>query len=186
MSVEGLTENPSFDETYTPAHEDVIEPVEVDHDEDHEDEGHSASEREANRNRNTRLIRRVSAKAEEVLNASEGARTVAANLVGSSTDLADLTASIMTPGRSNMQPWNDLQKLAEDDPFEAAVTASDFGTARIKRVWALLDSMGLVDTKGLPANQSKAAVQLARTVHQLDMDDVRSDLDEVVELLKRS
>ena len=133
-----------------------------------------------------RLIRRVAAKAAEVAAADKSTLDVASHLLGCENELADLTASIMTADRSSTQVLTDLDRISNADPFEAAVIAGDLGTNRMKRIWALLASMGLAPGSDLPASSAKASITVAKTVHGLDMDGLRKDLEDVVALLKKA
>lgn len=159
---------------------------------DGDDEGadgqgsNGAGSRAAVRASTNRLVRRVAAKAAEVASTKSETRGVAATLLGVEDNLVDLTAAIMTSGRSTLQPFQDLTKIAEADPFEAAIVAGALDATRRKRVWGLLEALGLVPDSDLPASSAKAGVNIARTVHQQNLDDINEDLVDVVELLKKA
>lgn len=155
-------------------------------DEADEQAGAASKATRPSRANTNRLIRRVAAKAAEVAAADRSTLDVASHLLGCENELTDLTASIMTADRSSTQVLTDLDKIANADMFEAAVIAGELGTNRMKRIWALLASMGLAPGSDLPASSAKASITVAKTVHGLDMDGLRKDLEDVVALLKKA
>lgn len=149
--------------------------------------GTSAGARGASKaSSNRALIRRVASKAGEVASADPSVRSIAASLLGVGEDLADMTTAIMTSGREVLNPFRDLKKIAEADPFDSPVIAGALETAARRRVWLLLDSLGLTSGADLPVSTSKAGVLVARTVHGLNLDDIQDELDEVEKLLKKA
>ncbi len=140
----------------------------------------------SNRAHTNRLVRRVAAKAADVVAAEQSTRDVASHLLGCDNDLADLTAAIMTADRSSTQVLGDLDKISTSDVFEASVVAGELGPQRMKRIWSLLASMGLAPSSDLPASSAKASIVVAKTVHGLNMADLRKDLEDVVTLLKKA
>lgn len=132
-----------------------------------------------------RLVRKVAAKAGEVAAAPAPVRMLAASLLGCKDDVTELTTSIVLDGRTALRPIQDLKKIADADPFEAAVVAGALETARRRKVWNLLDALGFGTDGDLPVSSSKAGVTVARTVHSLDMADIEAEMVDVIELLQR-
>lgn len=183
----GYTPDEESADADVPADLDVDQnDLDLGHDDDSDENGTAApGSRAAARATTNRLVRRVATKAAEVNAAPASVRGVAATLLGVNDDLVELTTAIMTGGRTTLQPVQDLTRISEADPFEAAVVAGALDNVRRKRVWALLDSLGLATGSELPASSSKAGVTVARTVHALNLDDIKDDLGDVESLLKK-
>lgn len=140
----------------------------------------------ASKGSNRALIRRVVNKAEEVINADARTRSVASHLLGCSDDMASLVTAIMTAERGVTRVVNDLNLIAESNPFEASVHAGALGRDRMKKVWSLLGVLGLASDSDLPTANSKAAIALAQTIHTVNLDEVHSEIETVTALLKKS
>lgn len=134
---------------------------------------------------NRALIRRVTNKAGELLDAPAERRATLARLLGSDTGVADLTYAVMTADRSAMAPVTDLTAIAEADQFAAGIVATAMGRTRMKAVWALLITLGADIPASVPASDAKAAMALAPAVHKLPQS-VRDELAEVVALARKS
>ena len=134
------------------------------------------------------LFRRVAVKTIEVQDATDTVRALAAAQLGSSEDVVELVASIMAAGRVANSPLADIQAITDgikDDPWGVAVTATSMGRTRLKALWTLLHTLGVVGTPVPPASDAKAGVAAVKAVHTLT-DDHQLDLLASGELLKRS
>lgn len=133
-------------------------------------------------------FRRVAVKALEVDAASATTRAVAAVLTGSTEDVADLTAAIMTAPRGAAAALADLDEVIEalaTRPWEAGVIAASMDRARLKAVWGLLHALEAVDTPAPPARADKAGLGVVRAANELG-DEQKAELVTAAELLKRS
>ncbi|MCC3299453.1 hypothetical protein [Arthrobacter caoxuetaonis] len=133
-------------------------------------------------------FRRVAAKALEVNEASATTRAVAAVLTGSTEDVADLTAAIMTAPRGAAAALADLDEVIDalaTRPWEAGVIAASMDRTRLKAVWGLLHALEAVDTPAPPARADKAGLGVVRAANELG-DEQKAELVTAAELLKRS
>lgn len=132
--------------------------------------------------------RRVAAKALEVWEANDSTRVLAAALTGSSEDVADLTAAIMTAPRGSAAALTDLEEVLEaleSAPWEAGVIASALDRSRLKAVWAVLHALEAVDTAAPPARADKASLGVVRAANNLRPEQ-KAELGTAAALLKRS
>lgn len=167
--------------------------LEDQHDEDTDSDegaaGESAAVKARNQAKANRVVfRRVAAKALEVQDASEDTRALAASLVGSSDDVVELAAAIMTAPRGAAAALTDIEELSAalvDAPWEAGITATSMGRPRLRGVWSLLHTLGAVGTPTAPASDAKAANAVLKALHGLG-DDSKTELAAAGALLKRS
>lgn len=132
-------------------------------------------------------IRRILTKGEQVRKADKATTEAAAAVLSTSTDTIDLTTAIMTADRATSRVFADYTKIAEADPFEAAVVAIDLGLPRLRAVHSLLAALGSTSAATLPASEAKAGMALARQVHDLRSDTaVAHKIEKVITLLKKS
>lgn len=132
--------------------------------------------------------RRVAAKALEVAGAADATRVLAAALTGSTEDIAELTAAIMTAPRGSAAALTDLEEVLdalESRPWEAGVIASALERGRLKAVWAVLFALEAVDTATLPARADKASLGVVTAAHSLSAAQ-KAELGTAAVLLKRS
>ncbi|MCU6479109.1 hypothetical protein [Arthrobacter sp. A2-55] len=133
-------------------------------------------------------FRRVAAKALEVQEASATSRTLAASVLGSTDDVADLAASIMLAPRGSSTPLSDVDEIAtalQDAPWEAGVIATALERGRLKAVWTLLHALGVIDGSTPPPAAAKAGMTIVKGVNALT-EDHKIELLATAELLKRS
>lgn len=134
---------------------------------------------------NKALIRRVALKAQELLDAPTKHIAVAAHLLGSSVELPDLTTAIMTAPRSALNPLLDVKELGTMSPLEAGINVVAMGRPRIRGVWGLLASAGVVSKASLPAADAKAAMAIVTAVDGLN-DDALATFEGAAQLLRKS
>lgn len=150
--------------------------------------GNGAAKAKNQAKSNRALFRRVAAKALEVQSASDDTRALAASLLGSSDDVVDLTAAIMTAPRSATAALTDIEELSAaliDAPWEAGITATSMGRPRLRAVWSLLHTLGTVGTPAAPASDAKAANAVLKALNGLGADS-KTELTAAGDLLKRS
>lgn len=155
-------------------------------DDSHEDDDANEGSSGRAKTNNRPLIRRVAVKSQEVIDAPEKTRKVAAHVLGCPDDMPSLVTAIMTADRGTAQVFNDINTVAEADMFEAAVAAGALGRDRMKRVWSMLGLLGLVKSSNLNASNSKAAIEVAKAIHKNDLDEVRGEIESVLNLLKKA
>jgi hypothetical protein len=134
------------------------------------------------------VFRRVAAKTIEVQDATDTVRALAAAQLGSSADVVELVASIMSATRSSTSPLTDIETIQEaitNEPWAVGITATALGRARLKSIWTLLHTLGTVGTPAPPASDAKAGLAVAKAVNGLT-DDNQLELLASGELLKRS
>lgn len=137
---------------------------------------------------NRAAYRRGAAKALEIHSASPLARTVLAELAGTTEDTVELTASLLGAGRGLAQPLEDIDELATaivENPLAAGVTAVAWGPARLKGVWGVLFAVGELDTSRIPAADVKAVMAILEPVGSLS-DKIRDALHEANALSARN
>ena len=157
-------------------------------DDDAAEAGTGAAKAKNQAKSNRALFRRVAAKALEVQSASDDTRALAASLLGSSDDVVDLTAAIMTAPRSATAALTDIEELSAaliDAPWEAGITATSMGRPRLRAVWSLLHTLGAVGTPAAPASDAKAANAVLKALNGLGADS-KTELTAAGDLLKRS
>lgn len=146
-----------------------------------------ASRRAKSQRGNRALIRRVAAKAKELSQAPAAHRELLAELLGVPTDLAELTATVMTDDGSSLRAVRDLiaiRDAMDADPLSGALAIAELGRPRIRAVWSLLSTNGVDLPRTVPASDAKASIAMARKVNDLD-DRVLADLAAVGELARR-
>lgn len=153
---------------------------------DDTDKNESTSKGSTSRGISRAQIRRIAAKAEDIIDADSRIVDIAAHLVGApSTGVADLTTAIMSASRSASQPISDLNAIAEADPMEAGILATALGRPRLKAVWALLAALNAGPKGNMPTADTKAALAAAKAVFALD-DIAKAELETVAALLKKN
>lgn len=157
---------------------------EADEDETAESGATASSARPAARAITRAQVRRIVAKTLEVAEAPEDTRKVASALLGCTSAVADLSASIVLAKRGVLAPVTDVKALAAADPLEAGIDAATMGRDRIKAMWTLLTALGALKSD-LPASDPKAALALVKTIHTLD-EMTNLALDEAVALVKKA
>lgn len=183
---------PETEDTY-PAPAAAPEPENDDLDGDEADEAEGADSgtgkvRTAKPASSKGAYRRVAAKALEVWEANDSTRVLAAALTGSTEDVADLTAAIMTAPRGSAGALTDLEEVLEaleSAPWEAGVIASALDRSRLKSVWAVLYALEAVDTATPPARADKASLGVVRAANSLRPEQ-KAELSTAAVLLKRS
>lgn len=133
------------------------------------------------------LIRRVANKAQELSQAPEDRVETLAGLLGTTTDLSELTVAVMTAPTSALTAVRDLTSAHEaikENPFAAGLTIAELGRPRIKAVWSLLGNLGVSLPKTMPASDAKAALTLAEKVNWLDPATLE-ELSQVVALSRK-
>lgn len=134
------------------------------------------------------LFRRVAAKTIEVQSATDTVRALAAAQLGSSDEVVELVASIMSAPRVTNSPLGDIESIQEaitNEPWAVGITATALGRARLKAIWTLLHTLGAVGTPAPPASDAKAGLAVAKAVNGLT-DENQLELIASGELLKRS
>lgn len=137
---------------------------------------------------NRAFIRKIAAKALEIETSADSVKSMAAALLGSGEDTVELTAAVMTAGRTAAQPLADITEVLEalaDEPWSAGIIAAAMDAGRQKAVWSVLQSRGTAGSTALPKAVAKAATSIVKAIHGLDEDD-KSALAAAGELLKRS
>lgn len=152
---------------------------------DETDEAETAAGPAKAKSNNKALIRRVALKAQELLDAPTAHIAVAAHLMGSSTELPELTTAIMTASRASLNPLNDVKELTEVSPLEAGISVVAMGRPRIRGLWNLLASAGVVSRNSLPPADAKAAMAIVTALTELD-DSTRDTFDGAAKLLRKS
>jgi hypothetical protein len=134
---------------------------------------------------NKALIRRVANKATELTGAPKARKETLASMLGCSTELSDLTFTVMTADRSALAPAADLNAIAAEDPYSASVVALSQGKTRLRGVWGLLTTLNADVPATIPASDAKAAVAVAKAIGKLP-DSARDELAKVVALGRKS
>lgn len=185
-----LDELPELDESYdgTAAEEAETDIDDLDNEAGDTAESGAGRARAAKPASSKASFRRVAAKALEVNEASETTRAIAAVLAGSTDDVADLTAAIMTAPRSAAAALADLDEVVDalaTRPWEAGVIAASMDRSRLKAVWGLLHALEAVDAATPPARADKAGLGVVRAANDLG-EEQKAELITAAELLKRS
>lgn len=129
--------------------------------------------------------RRIASKAVEVSKADGAVVAVAAQLLGTSEDVVDVTVAINHADRSVSRPVADLSSIVEADPMEAGIIAATLERSRLRAVWNLLAALGVHNGSALNEADAKAALRVAKAVIDISSDQ-RALLDDAVALLRRS
>lgn len=134
---------------------------------------------------NKALIRRVANKAAELATAPDARKATLAAMLGCTTELSDLTYTVMSSDRSAMAAAADLTAIAEEDNYSAALVATAMGRPRMRAVWALLLTLkaGLPGT--VPPSDVKAAIALAKACATLPST-TKDELSKVTALARKS
>lgn len=127
------------------------------------------------------LVRRVATKSVDLAAAAPRERELLASLLGSGTEIVELTVAVMTAPRGALSVLGDVKDLAEAGEAERAVLALTMGKPRMKTLWSVLADLGVV-SGGIPASDAKAALALSRA----DLnDDARARVERVATLARR-
>lgn len=180
---------PSLDE---PAAAPVLAPVpplesnDEDSWDDSDESGTGSAKAKNAAKSNRTLIRRTAAKAVEIHQAPEIRRELAAALLGSGSDTAELTVAVMTAGRASGSALADITEIRtaiEENPMAAGVLTLSLGKAGLKGVWTILHTLGAVG-KAMNASEAKAAMEAGAAIGKLDAGQL-AELDAAGELIKR-
>lgn len=155
---------------------------------DEASEGAGAGKGKAAAKPSRSLFRRVAAKTIEVQEATVTVRALAAAQVGGADDVVELVASIMSATRGSASPLTDIEAIQDgivSEPWGVGITATSMGRVRLKAIWTLLHTMGIVGTPAPPASDAKAGLAVVKAVNDLT-DDHKLELVASGELLKRS
>lgn len=155
---------------------------------DEASEGAGAGKGKAAAKPSRSLFRRVAAKTIEVQEATGTVRALAAAQVGGADDVVELVASIMSATRGSASPLTDIETIQDgivSEPWGVGITATSMGRVRLKAIWTLLHTMGIVGTPAPPASDAKAGLAVVKAVNDLT-DDHKLELLASGELLKRS
>lgn len=145
----------------------------------------SAARRRSNAaSANRTLIRRAIAKFEELYETHDlGLLPPVFGVNG--TDVAELTVAVLSATQKDLRVLADATAVLEADPVEAGVVAAAFGRSRLRHVWKLFAYAGVV-SGDLPASDAKAAIALARALHNPDAPGVQHKFDRTTELLRKN
>lgn len=141
--------------------------------------------RPASNQRDRAALRRTAARAQEVAEL-RGTQTVeiAAAILGTTTEIADLTFAIVTASPRNTAVITDALSIIDAAELEAGVAALVIGRPRMKQVWTLATALGVVQGE-MPASDAKAAVLLGVALRSEESQSIRPSLDRVAHLLRR-
>lgn len=130
------------------------------------------------------LLRRVAAKALALAAADEDDRAPLAVLLGTTTDPTEMTVAIFTTARTAAAPVGDLLSVADADPMEAGIAVLSMDKPRVRAMWALAESLGVLSV-AMPASDSKAALALAKAAQSIS-DTQRERLSLVADMARRT
>lgn len=107
--------------------------------------------------------------------ADEQTVDVAAAISGAAgVDRDELAVAVLTGKVKTTRALSDLSKIADADLMEAAVVAGMLPKPRLKDTWELLRATGSALPIDLPDADVKAAIAVARAVHDRDVDQVEA------------
>lgn len=110
---------------------------------------------------------------------------VASAIIGSAgSGRDDLAVAVLTGKAQSTRALGDLSEIADADPTEAAVIAGMLPKSRLKSAWELLRVTGSDLPVELPDADVKAAIAVARAVHDRDDGQVET-LERAAELLRK-
>lgn len=131
-------------------------------------------------------VRRIADKAEQIIEADEGTRVLAAELVGArSTGVADLTTAIMEAKRSPVESAvADLTGVQSGSVPEATVHLVGMGRSELAALVQLVGALSDVHLPGkVPAKSTDAALVLVEPVRDAQID--QHALDQLQSLLAK-
>lgn len=149
--------------------DDVEDSNDVDETSDDSGDTESASGRSNKSGLTKASARRAIDKAFEIQAATEDQQLLLAAVLGTRVDVADMAATIVSSGRTNLSALNELAQIAESataNPFEGVVAAMSLSRENRKRVWALLTQLNQVEG-GIPSKESTAAAKIAEAATSL-------------------
>lgn len=129
------------------------------------------------------VIRKTANKAQEILDADPADVALLRAVLGVAEGIADLTTAVMTASKADVQVIADAISIMDADPYEAGVVAATLDS-RLRTVWRFFAELGVVASE-MPASEVKAAIALARSVHESDQDIIRARVTAMQNLLKK-
>ena len=169
-----------------PAPELPVTPRHVD-DEGEDDPSKAAGPEKARRSLITKaVVKRILERAETLHLADARTRSILSSVLGTSDDVAEMVAVIMSAPRTRVGILNSLAAIAADAierPIDATVTAMSLDRRQSKRIWAVLVHLGAVDGV-YPTREAAAAGRIVEAVSRLD-DHALAFLDDIRELMKK-
>lgn len=146
----------------------------------------AAKSRRGGRSTDRQVARRAGALAVKLARQDETqlAPLAAALSLPPSAAVAEIAAVAVTASAKDLQPLSDFEQVIGADPLEAGVVAAALGRARLKAVWRLVSTLGLIGAE-MPSSDAKAAIALVRAVHDHGIEDTRRCLGASLELIGR-
>ena len=107
------------------------------------------------------VTRRVVSKTLEVHSAAATIRDTASAILSAPNDTSEIVSAIFAT-KNLSSVFNDIDKIANSDPMEAAVVAASLGRERMKAVWKVLTVIGAANGSALHSSDAKAGLAIAR------------------------
>ena len=107
------------------------------------------------------VTRRVVSKTLEVHSAAATIRDTASAILSVPNDTSEIVSAIFAT-KNLSSVFNDIDKIANSDPMEAAVVAASLGRERMKAVWKILTVIGAANGAALHSSDAKAGLAIAR------------------------
>ena len=107
------------------------------------------------------VTRRVVSKTLEVHSAAATIRETASAILSVPNDTSEIVSAIFAT-KNLSSVFDDIDKIANSDPMEAAVVAASLGRERMKAVWKVLTVIGAANGSALHSSDAKAGLAIAR------------------------
>lgn len=130
-----------------------------------------AASRQKERDRTTRAnIRDGARKALEIQGAGDEVRKVVSSIAGCEDDVVEIAVALVGPRNDAFEVIKDLEELSDEvaaNPLQAGIRLGGMLPEHTRPLWKLLESIGADLPSRYPANQAKAAADLAGAIGAL-------------------